>query len=166
MAKPPAIITVATEADLDGILALQAANQIDRGGMLSGNLPRARIVEMMSSMPLIVAKRDARVVGFLMTSTLKMNADVPVIRAMLDVYQGASDAYVYGPICVDPTERGNGLAAAMFSALRQSEPGREGVLFIRQDNEASLRAHARMGMREVASFNLNGMDFTVFSYIG
>lgn len=162
----PATIGEATEADLDGILALQAANQIARGGMLSAELARDRIAEMMRSMPLVVARRDGRVTGFLMTSTRAMHAELPVIRAMFAAYPGAADAYVYGPICIDATERGQGLAAAMFAALRRLEPGREGVLFIRLDNEASLRAHRRMGMQQVATFALNGADFAVFSYVG
>ena len=166
MTEPGATLGKATEADLDGILALQAANQIERGGMLSAELPRLRIKEMMHGMPLIVARRDGHITGFLMTSTRTMNAELPVVRAMFGAYAGTVDAFVYGPICVDPAERGKGLAAAMFSELRRLEPGREGVLFIRSDNEASLRAHRRMGIREVARFELDGADFTVFSYVG
>ena len=160
------MIRQATEADLDGIVALQRANQMAQGGMLSAEIPRWRIAEMMHSMPLIVAKRDGHVRGFLMASTRAMMAELPVIAAMFSAYTAAADAYVYGPVCVDPAERGNGLAAAMFAQLRRLEPGREGVLFIRADNEASLRAHGRMGMREVAQFKLDGADFAVFSYIG
>lgn len=166
MTEPMETVDKATEADLDGILALQAANQIERGGMLSAELPRLRIAEMMRSMPLIVAKRGGRVTGFLMTTTRAMNAELPVISSMFSAYPGAADAYVYGPICVDPAERGKGLAAAMFAELRRLESGREGVLLIRTDNEASLRAHRRMGMKEVAKFALNGADFAVFSYVG
>lgn len=166
MTEPVETVGKATEADLDGILELQAANQIERGGMLSAELSRLRIAEMMRSMPLIVAKRDGRVTGFLMTASRAMNAELPVIRSMFSAYTGAADAYVYGPICVDPAERGKGLAAAMFAELRRLESGREGVLFIRIDNEASLRAHRSMGMKEVAKFALNGADFAVFSYVG
>lgn len=160
------MIRQATEADLDGIVALQRANQMAQGGMLSAEIPRWRIAEMMHSMPLIVAKRDGHVRGFLMASTRAMMAELPVMVAMFGAYTAAADAYVYGPVCVDPAERGKGLAAAMFAQLRRLEPGREGVLFIRADNEASLRAHRRMGMREVAQFKLDGADFAVFSYIG
>lgn len=166
MTEPGATIGKATAADLEGILELQAANQIERGGMLSAELPRLRIAEMMHSMSLIVARRDGRVAGFLMTSTRTMNAEMPVVRAMFRAYTGAADAYVYGPVCVDPAERGKGLAGAMFSELRRLEPGREGVLFIRSDNEVSLRAHRRMGMHEVDRFELDGADFAVFSYVG
>ncbi len=46
------------------------------------------------------------------------------------------------------------------------EPGREGILFIRRDNLASLRAHLKMGMREVAEFVFNGAEMAVLSYWG
>jgi predicted GNAT superfamily acetyltransferase len=156
----------ATEDDLEGILELQAANQAGKGGRLSVSLPRSHIAAMMNGMPLIVARRRGRVIGFLMTSTRAMNADIPVIRAMLAAHPYQDDAYVYGPICVDVDERGQGIAQAMFTELRRLQPGREGVLFIRRDNSASLRAHAKMEMREVASFAFRGMDHAVFSYVG
>ena len=156
-------ISRATEADLDGIMDLQAANQPEHGGKLSANLPRSRIVGMMQDMPLIVARRGSCIIGYLMTSTRRINADVPIIRAMLTAYPGAADAYVYGPICVDAANRGKGLAQAMFMEMQRLEPVREGILFIRRDNPASLRAHAKMGMRETASFVFGGIDFVVFS---
>jgi predicted GNAT superfamily acetyltransferase len=156
----------ATEIDLDGIMDLQAANQPERGGALSASLPRSRIAHMMRTMPLIVARSSSRITGFLMSSTREMNADVPVIRAMLAAYPGVADAYVYGPICVSAEERGKGLAQAMFAELQRLLPGREGILFIRRDNPASLRAHAKMGMHEVAGFVFNGNDYVILSYVG
>ncbi|MFN3440109.1 MAG: GNAT family N-acetyltransferase [Acidovorax sp.] len=156
----------ASEADLDGILALQAANQADQGGTLSGTMARSTIAEMMREMPLIVARRDGRVVGFLMAGSRVMAAGVPIIQAMLAAYPGAHDAYVYGPICVAAEARGAGLAQAMFDALRRLAPSREGILFIRRDNMASLRAHEKMGMKEVGEFGLGGNVFSVFSYLG
>lgn len=159
-------IGTATEVDLDGIVELQAANQPERGGMLSASLPRARIAEMIRGRPLIVARRSGRVVAFLMNSTREMNDDVPIIRAMLEAYPGTADAYVYGPICVTEEERGKGLAEAMFTQLRRVERGREGILFIRRDNPASLRAHTKMGMREVAGFVFGGTEYVILSYIG
>ena len=163
---PGVDIGTATEHDLDGILELQAANQLERGGLLSVEIPRARVTAMMQEMPLIVARRDGRIVAFLVNSTRQMNDDVPIIRAMLDAYPGESNAYVYGPICVSEAERGKGMAQALFAELRRLEPGREGILFIRSDNAASLRAHAKMGMREVAGFVFNGLDHVVLSFIG
>lgn len=160
------VIAKATDADLDGILDLQAANQMDRGGSLSASLPRSRVAAMLDDMPVIVANRDGRVLGFLMTTSRAVNADIPIVQGMLAAYQGSPDAYIYGPVCVSTDERGKGLAQAMFAELRRLEPKREGMLFIRSDNEASLRAHARMGMQEVAEFPFNGFVYTVFSYVG
>jgi predicted GNAT superfamily acetyltransferase len=159
-------IGTATDTDLDGILELQAANQMANGGALSGELPRARIAAMMDDMPLVVARGEQGVLGFLMTTTRAMNADFPIIRAMFAAYPGSADAYVYGPICVAASERGKGLAQALFQELRRLQPGREGILFIRRDNAPSIRAHLRMGMREVAGFEMNGIEFSVMSFIG
>lgn len=156
----------ATECDLEGILELQAANQPAKGGSLSASLPRSRIVAMMSDMPVIVARRNGRTVGFLMTSERAASTDIPIIQAMLVAYPGTATAYVYGPVCVDAEERGKGLAQAMFTELRRLEPRREGILFIRRDNKRSLRAHEKMGMREVADFVFGGADHVVLSYFG
>lgn len=156
----------AIESDLDGIVELQAANQPDRGGMLSASSSRVSIAEKMREMPLIVARRDGRIVGFLMTGSRAMAAEVPIVDAMLAVYSGESDAYVYGPICVAAEERGTGLAQAMFAELRRLLPRREGILFIRRDNVASLRAHQKMGMNEVGRFVFAGSEFSILSYVG
>lgn len=156
----------ATEYDLEGILELQAANQPAKGGSLSASMPRSRIVEMMSGMPVIVARRNGRIIGFLMTSERATNTDIPIIQAMLAAYPGTDTTYIYGPVCVDAEERGKGLAQAMFAELRRLEPGREGILFIRRDNKRSLRAHEKMGMREVADFVFSGVDHAVLSYFG
>ena len=155
-----------TDADLDGIMELQSANQLERGGMLSAALSRSQVAEMVRVRPLIVARRSGRIIAFLMNGTREMNDHVPIIRAMLDAYRGSADAYVYGPVCVTEEERGKGLAQAMFTELRRLERGREGILFIRRDNSASLRAHTKMGMREVAGFVFDGSDHVVLSYIG
>ena len=166
MTKHDLLVTQADDTDLDGILDLQALNQVARGGALSASLPRDRVRAMLNHMPLIVARRDGRISGFLMTTSREMNADLPIVQAMFAAYQGSPDAYVYGPICVNADERGQGLAQQMFANLCRLQPGREGVLFIRQDNQPSLRAHLKMGMPEVAAFPFNGHDYSVFSFTG
>jgi GNAT superfamily N-acetyltransferase len=159
-------IALANQCDVDGILDLQERNLPHRGGTLSARLPRGWFEAAMAEMPVIVVRRHGRLVGYLASCPLAAAAEVPIIQAMLRVYRGAPDAYVYGPICVDEAERGRGLAGAMFEALRARLPGREGILFIRRDNPASLRAHEKMGMREVAGFTHGGAAFAVLSYVG
>jgi len=160
------VIAKATDTDLDGILELQAMNQANRGGALASSLPRERILAMMRAMPLIVAREGAQVVGFLLTAPREMNIDFPLVKAMLDAYPGSPDTYIYGPICVTQEERGHGLAQEMFDHLRRLEPGREGILFVGKDNEASMHAHLKMGMQQVATFEHDGHAFAVFSFRG
>jgi predicted GNAT superfamily acetyltransferase len=159
-------IDVIRAGDIDGVLALQEANQAEHGGTLSARMPRLFFAAALDGMPVIVARRNDRVVGFLVSSPKHPPPDAPVVRAMLHAWPGAEDAYVYGPVCVAAEERGRGVAAAMFAALRGLLPGREGVLFIRSDNAASLRAHAKMGMRQVASFEHGGAEIFVLAYVG
>jgi len=160
-------IAVAHEGDLDGILELQAANQISAGGMLSASFSRSQLQRIMKEMPLLVARRSRSIVGFLVCSTPDVMADVPIVRATLDAYPTrAPDAYVYGPICIDAQERGRGLARLLFEELKRLRPGREGVLFIRRDNDASIKAHRKMGIKEVSSFSYGGIEHVVLSYVG
>jgi predicted GNAT superfamily acetyltransferase len=159
-------IGTATERDLDGILALQDANQPERGGTLSARLGRAQLQTMLADLPLIVARRGGAVVGYLLAASKPTVAEVPVVRAMLGVYAGKPDAYVYGPIVVAEAERGRGLAERLFESLRIRLPGREGILFIRADNSASLRAHEKMGVVRRGTFRHNSRDFVVLSYEG
>ncbi|MGV8918575.1 MAG: GNAT family N-acetyltransferase [Pseudomonas sp.] len=154
-------------SDLAGIVQLQKANQLAAGGTLAAELAPRQIEEMMSDMPQIVARRDGKVVAFLMTTSRAVNnkRPIPVVEKTLAAYPFADpDAYIYGPICVSDTERGNGLAQLMFDTLLEEEPGRQGVLFIRGDNQPSLRAHKKMGMNKVAEFELNQALFHVFAY--
>ncbi|KXW56439.1 hypothetical protein LHV13_04210 [Ferrovum sp. PN-J185] len=160
-------IDVATEHDLNGILALQSVNHFSNGGSLSAFIPHPQLILMMEALPQIVARQNGLVIGFLLSSTVEMCKDIPILQSMLEAYpERTHDAYAYGPICIAASERGKGLAQEMYTRLRCLLPGREGVLFIRSDNESSLRAHRKMGMREVSHFDFAGIDHTVLSYIG
>ncbi len=155
----------ATKDDIAGILELQDANQPDRGGMLSVRLPREQLEAMLLDMPLIVARRQGRIVGYLISRS--MGAQIaPIAQAMLKVYPGGMNAYIYGPICIAADERGQGLAAALFAALCARVPGRECVTFIRADNASSLRLHAKMGMRITGEFTHGDVDYVIMAYNG
>lgn len=54
---------------------------------------------------------------------------------------------------------------AMFDELKRLLLALEGILFIRRDNQASLRAQSKMGMSEVAEFEFSGQKLAMFSYI-
>ena len=74
------------------------------------------------------------------------------------VYTPPPNTYLYGPVCVAQSERGQGLAGVLFDALRARFPGRDSITFIRRDNIISRKAHAKMGMKEVAMFAHEGVE--------
>jgi hypothetical protein len=49
----------------------------------------------------------------------------------------------------------------MFQKLISLESNREGILFIKSNNEDSLKAHSKMVIR----FHFNNSDFDVFAYL-
>ncbi|WP_250627464.1 GNAT family N-acetyltransferase [Pinirhizobacter soli] len=157
-------IACATEVDIDGIAALLQENAPSRGGSLTGEFPRDKVAGMaLGDSPVIVARRDGNVVGVLFSSSKGNASAPPSVRAMLAAWPGDADAYVYGPACIADSERGQGLLAKLYAGLQHHLPGREAVLFIRADNEASIRAHQRLGMRHVADFTLEGHPYQVLS---
>ena len=164
--EEPCDTRLAAGHDLDAILDLQERNLPTSGGTLSARLSREWFETAIAAMPVIATTRAGRLVGYLASAPVAAFAEVAVVQAMLEAYRGASDAYVYGPICVDEIERGRGIAISMFALLKARLPGREGILFIRCDNTASLRAHARMGIHEVAKFDHNDVQYVVLSYVG
>ena len=159
-------IVLATRDDISGILDLQERNLSSNGGSLSVPFSRDWFEAAIADAQVIVARRNGSIVGYLVFSTFAAQAHVPLVQAMLKVYSGAPDAYNYGPICVAESERGRGIAVAMFAELRGRLPGREGIAFIRRDNAASLMAHKRMGMKEVGEFTHDKTAFAVVAYTG
>jgi predicted GNAT superfamily acetyltransferase len=159
-------IGLATHGDVDGILDLQERNLRKNGGALSVPMSRAWLEAALPRMPIVVARRNRQIIGFVVSSALEDQSDDPVLNGMLAAYSAAPGAYVYGPICVADSERGKGVARAMFDNLRACLKGREGFTFIRADNTVSRKVHVSMGMREAATFRVAGVDFVVVAYDG
>ncbi len=159
------VIMQAGGADVDGIFELAWKNARENGGQLAVCFTREEIASSVQASPAVVARRNGEVIGFVLTRH-KTGASPPILEAMFRAYPGAENAYSYGPVCVDVSARGFGIAASMFVELRKLLPGREGVLFIKASNELSLRAHRKMDMREVGEFTFEKTRLIVFAYDG
>jgi len=150
--------------DADQVAALLQSNASSRGGALFGEYPQEK-VEAMSfgeGAQAVVAVRGGKVVGVLFGLSLT-SPHPPIITAMLAAYPGGRDRYVYGPVCIDASERGRGLLRSLYEALSLRFSGLEAVLFIRDDNTASRKAHKSLGMKPVSRFSFDSHDYTVFS---
>jgi predicted GNAT superfamily acetyltransferase len=155
LAEPP---------DSVSISALLTANAGNQGGMLLGQWPADALERRISSGQLIViaTSEEGGLLGALLTSDKGFD-EAPPVQAMLKAWPGRADAYVYGPVCISQEARGRGVLEALYAKLQMERPGREAILFIRQDNPRSLKAHLRLGMREVARYDLKGEAFIVLS---
>jgi hypothetical protein len=155
LAEPP---------DVESISALLTANAGERGGMLLGQWPPDVIERRISNGQLIVIATDDEggLLGALLTSEKEFD-EAPPVQAMLKAWPGQADAYIYGPVCISREARGRGVLEALHAKLREARAGREAILFIREDNPRSLKAHLRLGMREVARYDLKGERFIVLS---
>src|SRR4051794_14105373 len=129
-------IALATVDDIPGIVALQSANLPGKGGSLSIEFSSDWFERVLSAMPIVVARRGGRIVGYLVSSPLSVAADAPLIRAKLRAYPGSGNPYNHGPVCVASEERNQGLIGRMFALLRERLRGREGIAFVRRDNAA------------------------------
>ena len=154
-------IRIATANDIPDLLALQAENQIGRGGALSIEFPATWFANVIRNMPIVTAWREHRLVGFLVSSSKGATQHLPLSQAKFSAYPAEPNAYNSGPLCIAATERGRGLVAKLFEMQGVLLPGREGVAFIRKDNAASRAAHGKSGFREVAEFSYAGIDYLV-----
>ena len=164
MAGDECDITLATAGDIADILALQEENQPEHGGALSVLHSHRWFEDALSDMPVIVARRKGRLSGYLVASSISSQSHVPVVQAMLRTYPGDPNSYIYGPVCVSSADRGCGLPRRLFSAQRAQVGYRSCFSFIRENNVISLRAHAKLDMREVARFTHGGVALVIVAY--
>ena len=85
-------IVLATSDDIAGMLDLQERNLPYRGGTLSACFSEAWFETAIAAMPVIVAHRDEKVVGYLVSSPVAAYVKVPVVQAMLNAYRGGRSA--------------------------------------------------------------------------
>ena len=157
-------ISLATPDDIFGILILQEPNLPDTGGSLSVRLTEDWFKQAISEKSVVVGRRDGKVVGYVSGTSLAAKAHVAIIQTMLRTFPPPTDCYLYGPVCVADTERGKGLAGAMFEILRKHKNARPAMTFVRADNEMSLRAHDKMGMERLGTFVNDSVPYIAFRY--
>ena len=157
-------ISLATLNDIPGILALQEPNLPENGGSLSVRLNVDWFRKAIVDKSLVAGRRNGEVVGYVSGTSLAAKAHVAIVRTMLQIFPPPANCYLYGPVCIAETARGMGLAAALFKVLQTHMDGRPAMTFVRADNEPSLRAHRKMGMRDLGPFSNNGEQYIALSY--
>jgi len=150
--------------DIPGILALQETNLVERGGSLSVRQTADWFRHAILEKSLVVGRNDRKVVGYVLGTSLVAKANVMIVQTMLRAFPPPPDCYLYGPVCVAEAERGKGLAGALFEFLRTHMDNRPAMTFVRTDNAPSLKAHRKMGMRDLGPFLHNDVPYIAFKY--
>ena len=104
---------LATIDDIPAIVAMREVNLHENGGGLSVRQTADWFRHTMSEMPIVVAQR-ALVVGYALATSIAAKAHVGIVQTMLRAFPAPPNCYLYGPVCVAESERGNGLAAMMY----------------------------------------------------
>ena len=89
-------VTPATRDDVPAILDLQEQNLRSNGGALSVRFPREWFEKAISDMPIVVARSDTHVVGYVVSTPLTAQAHNPIIQAMLRAYPGLPALIIMG----------------------------------------------------------------------
>jgi L-amino acid N-acyltransferase YncA len=157
-------ISLASPGDIPGILALQEPNLPDNGGSLSVRQSADWFSKAIAEKSVVAGRRNGEVAGYVLGTSLAAKAHVTIVQTMLRTFPPPANCYLYGPVCVAETERGKGLAGALFEVLQAHMTGRPAMTFIRADNEPSLRAHRKMGMRELGPFSNGAEQYIALSH--
>jgi len=157
-------ISLGREDDIPGILLLQEANLAERGGGLAVRQTADWYRRAILERSIVVGRHDRKVVGYVLGTSLAAKAHVMIVQTMLRLFPPPPDCYLYGPICVAESQRGKGIAGALFEVLKTHMAGRPAMTFIRADNIPSLRAHRKMGMNELGAFEAEDVPYVALNY--
>lgn len=159
-----ATVRRAEQGDLPRILELQRKN-LDRSvspeeASSQGFVTVEHTLEALSRMhalePGIVASEGEALCAYALVMPVECRDLVPELRPMFQRLEGLGCGrfYVMGQICIDRAFRGSGLFDRLYAAHRQHFSGRfdRVVTEVATRNTRSMRAHERVGFREILRY--------------
>ncbi|PRY90498.1 GNAT family N-acetyltransferase [Mongoliibacter ruber] len=168
MNKALAIKTSDTEEELKGILELQKANHAASLSSIADGFVtvKHRLVDlkkMNEIAPHIIVKDGSKVVAYILAMTPESKEDIPVLKPMFEqfnqiLYNGHKvsdyEYVVIGQVCVDIDYRGKGLLDMAYAFYRKTHEinFQFAITEIATRNQRSLRAHQRIGFKEIHQF--------------
>lgn len=157
-------------ADISRILDLQEANLLDpidemqrQTGFLSVRFTSEQFFAIAEDLAVIVAHDGKNVQGYLCASTPAFNKQVPLLECILKRTESLhyleqplaqQRFFVYGPVCVDYSQRGRGLLREMYECLKSEliDEYEIGITFISKNNPHSLQVHIALGYQLIDNF--------------
>jgi len=177
METPQVTFRRARQADYPALVGLQQENLLSnlsgdelKDGFLSIAYSPEQFDAMNRDLAVVVAERGGQIVGYLCGTTCTYARQFPILRDLLDVLQKTPvdgtfltpvNTFIYGPVCIARHVRGSGILAGLVQTLCDIARERYAfcALFIADANRRSLRAHLKLGMNDLGTFEFGGMTY-------
>lgn len=125
---------------------------------------------------LAIAVDEETVVAYAMAASWRYWLAWPLFQHMVEdlpqtVYRGqrlsTENSYQYGPVCIEGSYRGADVLPRLFEFSRQQMAPRFPIMitFINQINGRSLRAHIKLGLDIIRTFEFNNNQYYELGYI-
>ena len=163
-------------ADLPAVLQLQRKNlsrsltpeEIASQGFVTVEHTLDVLLRMHELEPSIVAESDGAVCGYALVMPPQCRRFVPVLEPMFQRLESMPMGryYVMGQVCVDRAQRGRGVFDALYAAHREMLGSRYDrvVTEVATRNTRSMRAHTRVGFREVLRYRDATDEWSVIAW--
>jgi predicted GNAT superfamily acetyltransferase len=160
--------TSESEHDLQGILDLQQQYHLSTisaidNGFLFVRHDLETLMKMQEFAPHVICKEEDQLVAYTLSMTADCKNDVPELIPMFEVFdkipfreKRVSDFryMVVGQVCVGQNHRGLGVFDNMYATYRETfkDTFDFAITEISLRNPRSIRAHARIGFREIHQY--------------
>jgi hypothetical protein len=173
--------TVASDTDILQILELQKNNlpqnltqeQKNTQGFVTVIHSFDTLKKMNSIEPSVIAKKDNRVIGYLLAMTKASRNDIPILFPMFNVFDSViyrdkkiSDYkyIVVGQVCIDAVYRGQGILDDCYTVYNDHFKNKYdfAITEIHISNKRSIQAHKRIGFNLIHTYqDPNGDEWEV-----
>lgn len=170
-----------TDRDLIQILDLQKINllqtlsqeEINREGFVTVSHSFEGLKKMNSHEQSVIAKKNDKVVAYLLAMTEKSKEDIPILVPMFDVFNqiiyrkkkiSEYNYLVVGQVCVAKEFRGKGILDECYQEYKRRFQIKYAfaITEISKKNPRSMKAHQRIGFETIHEYqDLNGIDWNI-----
>lgn len=176
-------LKIATEEEIDGILALQALYHISNvspenrsNGFVTTPFTVAQLQDIIAQQGLFVALADNKVVAYVFAGSWQYFSQWPIFVDMIanlpqiqfaGIQATEQNSFQYGPICIHDDFRGSGLLVDIFEFMRINMLPKYSLAlsFINKLNLRSLNAHTKkLNWSVLREFQFGEHEFYFIAY--
>lgn len=151
-----------TAKDISAVALLLQKNSESQQGGLYGEYPLNKVEAMyQSSTSAVVAFYQEKIVAVVFSFPVTSFSIPPVAQAINQRFpEITQNNWFYGPVCIDELHRGKSLLKDLYQQICSLHGGNP-IAFINSENIRSLKAHQKLGMKLVKSFEFKDTSWWI-----